>query len=176
MSDQGTGLRSRAAQGDPEALAELHAESRHDYLVSRAVRWLRGTQRCGVVLAEVVADGFEQPDAIGFKNGGRHSVLVECKTSRGDFFRGLKKPHRAHPSLGMGQERYYLTPKGLLAPDEIPERWGLIEDHGSNRIKVVVRLPRLARYDLETMRRERGLLYAAARKAELGIPLDRWHS
>lgn len=172
---RGDWLRQAAAQGDPEALATLKRESPHDWLVSRAVRWLRGSRKCGVVLAEVIGAGFEQPDAIGWKSAGLHSVLVECKVSRADFRADLKKPHRVNPGMGMGQERYYLTPRGLLDPGEIPEGWGLLEVRGQ-RIKTVVKLPKLVRYDLGAMRRETSLLFAAARKAELGLPLDRWHA
>ncbi len=36
----------------------------------------------------------------------------------------------------MGQIRYYMTPPGLLKPEEVPGAWGLLEVHGS---KVSVR-------------------------------------
>ncbi len=32
--------------------------------------------------------------------------------------------------MGLGQFRYYLAPAGLIAVDELPPRWGLIEVHG----------------------------------------------
>jgi len=31
----------------------------------------------------------------------------------------------------MGDKRYYLTPKGIIKPSELPEKWGLIEPYGS---------------------------------------------
>ena len=55
----------------------------HPQLVERAVAWLR-SYRCGVVLSEQACASGEIPDAIGWKRAC-HSVLVECKVSRGDF-------------------------------------------------------------------------------------------
>lgn len=67
----------------------------HRELCEIAERWLLGSQRCRVAIAEpncIVTD--EQPDAIGFS--GEKSVLVEAKTSLNDFRADLKKP----PLLG----------------------------------------------------------------------------
>ena len=50
----------------------------------------------------------EQPDAIGFKNNV--SLLIECKTSRTDFFADKKKKFRVNQGLGMGDWRFYLCP------------------------------------------------------------------
>lgn len=43
------------------------------------------------------------------------------------------------PEIGIGQRRVYLTPKGLLSPDEIPYGWELWEVHGKNKpiLKVI---------------------------------------
>ena len=144
----------------------------HDELVERATRWLKGTMSCGVVLCEVVGGGYEQPDAIGWKHGGRHSILVECKTSRSDFRKDLKKWFRRH-GMGMGQQRYYFTPPGLLKPDEIPDGWGLAEAGG--RVRVTKKLPKLECYNPDVWRLEIGLLFSALRKVELRIPVDRAH-
>ena len=68
----------------------------HRELCEIAERWLMGTKRCRVAIAEpncIITD--ERPDAIGF--GGYASVLVEAKTSRADFLADLKKPFRIHP-------------------------------------------------------------------------------
>lgn len=143
----------------------------HDELVGRAVRWLRGTKRCGVVLAEVSGSGFEQPDAIGWKIGGTHSVLVECKTSRPDFLRDAKKWHR-RAGLGMGMERYYLAPPGVIRAEELQNGWGLAEVGA--RIRVVQEAELRTRCP-DRQRREIGILFAALRKAQLGLPMDRWH-
>ena len=104
----------------------------HAELVARAVKWLYNTRKCQVVFAERTAWGgpWEVPDAIGFRSS--ESILVECKTSRGDFHRDQLKPYRhaVMRELGLGGQRFYLTPKGLLVPDELPEGWGLLEVRG----------------------------------------------
>ncbi len=97
----------------------------HEKLVRNAVAWLR-RYGCGVVLSEQSCASGETPDAIGWKRGC-HSVIVECKISRADFFTDREKPFRRQPEKGMGCERFYLTPAGLLRPEELPEGWGLLE-------------------------------------------------
>lgn len=144
----------------------------HDELVARAGRWLRGTMKCGVVLCEVIGGGLEQADAIGWKHGGRHSILVEVKTSRADFHRDKKKWHR-QAGMGMGQERWYFTPPGILTAKDLPEGWGLAENHG-RFVRKKVNPPKLECWDFEKTRREMGLLFSAMRKVTLGIAPDRF--
>jgi len=102
----------------------------HDFLCKEAVRWLLGKGsrygKCKVAAYEVNTLAIsETPDAIGFSyNGDR--LLVECKVSRSDFLRDKKKSFRKDPGHGIGCFRYYLVPEGLVAYDEIPDRWGLI--------------------------------------------------
>ena len=80
--------------------------------------------------------------------------------SRSDFHRDKKKHFRRNPWQGMGQERWYLTPAGLLKPSDLPEDWGLAEVRGKV-IRKIVTPPKLARYDLDVMRNETSLLYGA---------------
>lgn len=109
----------------------------HDDLVTRALNWLANSRGCYFVFAEKVYRE-ESPDAIGWI--GRWSVLIECKISKSDFYRDRRKLIRAL-GFGMGQERYYLTPPGLLKPEMIPDGWGLMEA-GKFRMRHVVRIPR----------------------------------
>ena len=74
----------------------------------------------------------EQPDVLGISACGE-SILLEVKTSRSDFFADKKKPWRINPEIGMGDFRVYLTPKGLLKPEEIPYGWMLWEVHGKTK-------------------------------------------
>jgi len=97
----------------------------HTELVARAERWLRGTMRCRVVLAEFAFLGPEIPDAIGWTS--RYSYLVECKATRADFFHDAKKRVRQFPEYGMGDYRVFMTPPGLVTIDEVPAGWGLVE-------------------------------------------------
>jgi len=105
----------------------------HTELVNRAVKWLRNSLHCRVVLSELVAytRSCETPDAIGWVFN--QAILVECKASRSDFYNDRKKRARHQPFPALGVWRFYFTPPDLLKPDEIIEGWGLYEVHG-NRV------------------------------------------
>lgn len=113
-------------------------EHTHRELCDIAVRWLKrslssGGPGCQFSVSEVQSgwDG-EIVDAIGFRfcaftsfeSDG--SYLVEVKTSRSDFLADAKKPHRMNPETGMGKWRFYMCPEGLIKPDELPPKWGLL--------------------------------------------------
>jgi len=98
----------------------------HQQLVRLAERWLRRKYRCGIVLSEQSCASGETPDVIGWKNSCR-SIVIECKVSRADFFADRSKPWRIEPETGMGCERFYLVPQGLIGKDELPKHWGLLE-------------------------------------------------
>jgi hypothetical protein len=137
----------------------------HLQLVQKAVEWLRH-YRCGVVLSEQACLSGEMPDAIGWKRAC-HSVLVECKISRADFLADRDKPFRRKPETGVGCERFYLAPKGLIAVDELPSGWGLLEC--CNR---KVEMVRAAAKNLRTaigFRYEMNLLLASLRRVEIRI-------
>lgn len=140
----------------------------HDELVDRAVRWLRNTRGCGVVLAELACGAFMIPDALGWKNGGRLCIHVEVKVSRADFFADAKKPHRR--GWTPGNERWYFTPPRLVEPTELPRGWGLAEVH-ARQVRIVVPAPAH-----KASARIRGLeaefLYSALRRHALGAPFD----
>lgn len=114
----------------------------HADMVAVAVSWLkrspsRGGPGCHVALSEI-KNGFkrsETPDAIGFRAGvhDEGSILIEVKTSRADFLADKHKPFRMNPEKGIGLYRYFMTPPGMLAIEELPEKWGLIEVAGSKR-------------------------------------------
>jgi len=48
----------------------------------------------------------------------------------------------------MGRFRYYATPKGLIRPDELPDKWGLIEVSGSG-LRIVLRAESHSSYNLQ---------------------------
>lgn len=111
----------------------------HDELVEVAKRWLAKSVGCGVVVTEMTSATSETPDAIGWH--GKTSILIECKTSRADFHADKKKPFRLVPSIGVGAWRFFLAPKGILRPDDMPEGWGLIEWDG-RRVLRTYRCPK----------------------------------
>lgn len=137
----------------------------HSALVDTAVAWLR-RYRCGIVLSEQGCSSGEMPDAIGWK-GKCHSVVVECKTSRGDFLADATKPWRVDPEIALGCERYYLAPRGMIRKDELPTGWGLLEIH-SRKLTIVQKSKRNLRQAAGFMN-EMNLLLASLRRVEVRI-------
>jgi hypothetical protein len=130
-----------------------------------AVDWLR-RYRCGVVLSEQACVSGEMPDAIGWKKAC-HSVLVECKASRPDFLADREKPFRQKPETGVGCERYYLAPKGLIRIEELPSGWGLLEVSG-REIEEIRRSAKNLRSEIG-FQYEMNLLLASLRRVEVRI-------
>lgn len=116
----------------------------HDGLVEAGRKWLAA--RSPIVITEIVGTS-EEPDVFGLNAEVKcmrdgvccrtyGSTLLECKASRSDFRADAKKYFRREPWLGIGQNRYYLTPVGLIKPEELPDNWGLLETTGK-RIKII---------------------------------------
>ena len=137
----------------------------HPQLVQRAVEWLR-RYRCGIVLSEQACVSGEMPDAIGWKRAC-HSVLVECKISRTDFWADRAKPWRSKPEGALGCERFYLTPGSLLKANELPPKWGLLECR--NRQVEVVKPAAKDSRTTAGFRHEMNLLLASLQRVEVRI-------
>lgn len=139
----------------------------HQQLVRLAEQWLRRHYRCGIVLSEQSCASGETPDVIGWK-GKCRSVVVECKISRADFFADREKSFRRQPELGMGCERLYLTPAALIAKEELPPRWGLLEVKG-REVRLAVKPSRLSQRAEAGLMWEMNLLLASLRRVEVRI-------
>ena len=98
---------------------------KHADLIPIAYKWVLKNASCGCAFKELNSIAGEYADVIGFGSGG-HSVLVEVKVSRSDFLDDKKKSFRIHPEQGMGTERYYCCPTGLINVSDLPKGWGLI--------------------------------------------------
>lgn len=99
----------------------------HAELVEAAAKWLV-RQGCVLVVTEAAGGWYmtgESPDAIGWKPDGK-SILVEAKATRSDFLSDGKKKWRLG-GAAMGALRYYIAPKDLIAKEELPAGWGLLE-------------------------------------------------
>jgi hypothetical protein len=137
----------------------------HAQLVQIATKWLR-RYRCGVVLSEQACASGEMPDAIGWKRAS-HSVVIECKVSRGDFFTDRDKPFRKNSAIALGCERFYLTTPGLIRVDELPLGWGLLE---SQARQVVMQKPSETKLrSAKGFAYEMNLLLASLKRVELRI-------
>jgi hypothetical protein len=159
--------RKNVCDGVPEAGSRTpeSALMTHAQLVEKAVRWLRG-YGCGVVLSEQACVNGEMPDAIGWKHEC-HSVLVECKVTRGDFLADRDKPFRRKPERGVGSERFYFAPPALVKVEELPAGWGLLE-YRRGRIEMVQRSAKNLR-GAAGFRYEMNLLLASLRRVEVRI-------
>jgi len=118
---------------------------KHSELVGLGAKWLRNHKnytsripRCQQVAEELVTltRTGEQPDIVGWNYWC--SVMIEVKVSRRDFNKDKFKSFRSAPSLGTGQLKYYLAPKGLIKPSDLPNDWGLLEVDSAKRIRIAV--------------------------------------
>ena len=106
----------------------------HKEVINIAACWLSNRRtttgldakiRCRIILREPTnylgAYGNENPDILGIWDSN-NTVNIEAKVSRSDFFADAKKEH-GHP---YGHYKLYACPSGLIKPEEIPEKWGLL--------------------------------------------------
>ncbi|QWV06183.1 hypothetical protein KQ246_07200 [Pseudoalteromonas shioyasakiensis] len=122
-------------------------ELSHNNLCNIAVRWLKrpssgGGHGCHIAVSEVRSGwNGEVPDAIGFRAAGGQddgSIVVEVKVSRADFLADAKKAHRNGETLGLGNWRYYMCPEGLIKPEDLPEKFGLLYVNKRGHVKHIV--------------------------------------
>jgi hypothetical protein len=106
------------------------------------------------------------PDAIGWKRAC-HSVLVECKATRADFLADRAKPFRLKPEQGVGCERFYFVPAGLILREEIPAGWGLLQLR-QNKIEVAHPSAKNLR-TAAGFKYEMNLLLASLRRVEVRV-------
>ncbi|MDT8067741.1 MAG: hypothetical protein ROO76_06190 [Terriglobia bacterium] len=143
------------------------ASLKHSKLVSVAVDWLRSSYGCGIILSEQYCATGEIPDAIGWK-GFCHSVVVECKVSRADFLADAGKPFRLKPEEGLGAERLYLAPAGIIKAEELPKGWGLLE-FARREVRLIVKPRRTDQRTTVGLMKEMNLLLASLRRVEVRI-------
>lgn len=140
---------------------------KHSALVKKAVDWLKHRYGCGVILSEQYCATGEIPDAIGWK-GFCHSVVVECKASRGDFLADAGKSFRVKPEEGLGAERYYFAPAGLITVSELPKGWGLVEC-SRTEVRLARKASRIDQRTIVGVMKEMNLLLASLRRVEVRI-------
>jgi len=100
----------------------------HKALIPPGVRWLRSVHPdvCRVI-TEVPTRRGERPDIWAIERARCVvSYVIEVKVSVPDFNADRTKTWRRDGN-GMGNYRWYLTPRGLLDDRCLPDGWGLIE-------------------------------------------------
>jgi len=130
----------------------------HTECVAHASEWLRN--KCNVILPEFFTHNSELCDVIGFRAYGT-SLMIECKVSRGDFLSDKKKSFRIRPETGMGDQRYYCCPAGLIKPSELPKGWGLIYVYPGGTTRCI----KGSKTHEKSLDAEHHLLYYYARRA-----------
>ena len=148
-------------------MGKSSSAAKHAQLVARAADWLRLRYGCSIVLSEQYCATGEIPDVIGWK-ASCQSVLIECKVSRSDFLADANKAFRLRPQDGLGSKRLYMAPPGMIAANELPKHWGLLECKG-REVQLVVKPGRV---DLRTevgFTKEMNLLLASLRRVEVRI-------
>lgn len=144
-------------------------ELTHKKLCELAGYYLSVTLHCSVVLIERKGIS-EEPDAIGWRNSTSH--MIECKVSRSDFLADDNKPHRQRGGInGMGMFKYYMCPHGLIQPDEIPDKWGLIWTNGQSFMSRIKKKPVDFDVPSEAMHKEINMLTKALRQVRIGAIL-----
>ena len=88
------------------------------------------------VAVELCTVGTENCDVWGYD--GYMTTVIEVKVSRADFRADQKKYWRnVGDEYRAGNRRWYLTPKGMIDVDELPEGYGLLEWDGKQIVPVV---------------------------------------
>lgn len=104
-----------------EALDILERERHsHDWIFFRELR----------IGAGYTGDSQQRVDAFAvhcFPSKNHHRFAYEIKTSRADFLRELASPRKRRPALMMSNYFYFVTPPGIVKPDEVPIDCGLLE-------------------------------------------------
>lgn len=92
------------------------------------------------VAVELVSWG-ENTDVWGLGNYNE-SAVIEVKVSHADFLADQKKACRSKEAEEKGYQagtfRWYLCPEGIIKPEELPEKWGLLYWNGKKIYPVVL--------------------------------------
>lgn len=117
----------------------MQPEPTHPQLIDYATVYACQNFECGPRLLREPKRRFglkgEQPDLLCWRNASE-SFVVEVKASLSDFKADAKKAFRADPSKGVGVYRYYLVPKLMIEPHELPEGWGLLYQDGEATMEI----------------------------------------
>lgn len=141
----------------------------HKKLVRHMAAWYKNRHQSWIILAEFSTAAQEVPDVLVFE-GGAHTVLLEVKVSRSDFLSDKGKFFRQQEDYGMGEHRYYVAPRDMIQPEELPIGWGLFEieevKYGS-RTRYIVREKVKPEYKTANKSKECMMLMSALRRLEI---------
>jgi len=101
------------------------------YVTKKAMALLNKLHSYTMGATEFSGCSAERADGILFRPEG--STLIETKMTKADFKADARKPFRSCESKGIGQLRYYACPEGVIKPEELPKKWGLIYVYPKNK-------------------------------------------
>lgn len=113
----------------------------HDELCEITAKWVhRNMNMKQVFIEHRTACSSEIVDVLGMRSDCKRVIAVnyEIKVTRSDFLSDRSKPHRNGTALGIGAYRFYVCPKDVIKPEDLPKGWGLIHVSKGGRFKVVV--------------------------------------
>lgn len=110
--------------GAPEIVAAL------DRLYQPPDRWLRwGELRVTTGATNAYEQRIDYFAMACWPSDRCERIAYEIKVTRSDFLRELKEPRKRKCALLYSNRFYFVTPAGLLRPEEIPPECGLAELH-----------------------------------------------
>ncbi|NJP38935.1 hypothetical protein [Alkalicoccus luteus] len=112
----------------------------HKHLKHQALLWLKDkmTDLCATEVKFMVKRRKRTADAVGINMKRKESRIIEVKATRSDFLRDdILRDELGYEAVAT--YAYLLTPTGLLAKEEVPTRYGLLEIDEYDRITVIKR-------------------------------------
>lgn len=162
MKDTGGNLALKiTVAGIEELQAELKREKArrrpHHDLASRLSAWRREQGRItweNIELLVPRAEGGKQavrPDvfslAATYDEKRINPCVDEVKVSRADFLADVARPEKRNGYSQIAEVLYYVTPKGMIKPDEVPAECGLLVEVQEGQFTVAKR-PKKRKVDL----------------------------
>jgi hypothetical protein len=69
------------------------------------------------------------------------AISFEIKVSRADFLREIAQPLKRAQAVALSNQFYFVAPKGMIKPEEIPSDTGLMEVDENLNIRIKVQAP-----------------------------------
>lgn len=103
--------------------------SKHKLLTEMGAKWLRQNGFDVIATEHTCEQNLKQAGVVAFRSNC--SALIEVIANR-DFL-----ADRTDSVGGVGVYRFYLCPEGLLAPEDLPPRWGLLYARGRSVVEIM---------------------------------------
>lgn len=118
-------------------------EITHDQLKIFMKKWYTNTFPSFIYLPEITLEG-GQIDGYGvslWHSRNFRAVAYEMKATRADFLSELRQPEKRKAALSVSHQFFFVTPRKLASPNEIPDPCGLIEMDKTGRAHTIIDAP-----------------------------------